>query len=67
MNHTTYEGCFTFKTSVDSCQQIEEENQENDASIMNLSTKAYSALKASAIAKYQTDIQQMERLVWYTF
>lgn len=35
-----YQGCFTFKTSVDSCQQIEDsqENQENDASVMNLST-----------------------------
>ena len=56
-------GCFTFKTSVDSCTEDYDVNIENNCNSANISQHAYSVLKASAIAQYQSEMQIMEKLV----
>jgi hypothetical protein len=51
MNNQYYDhlGCFTFKTSIDS-DEIQNSNQENDSTFLNSSSQMFTALKASAIA-----------------
>ena len=74
--HRDHLGCFTFKTSVETCQdeiydsmsglRDSRENQENDCNTLNISSQTYSLLKASAIAQYQTEMKKMETLVCQT-